>query len=52
MRDTFAAVTRFYDHILQVKGKDEVRNLFLISSKRIYRPLDKKIKRDGEIEGY
>ena len=24
MRDTFVATNRFYDHILQVKGKDEV----------------------------
>jgi hypothetical protein len=27
MRDTFNAVNRFYDHILQVKGRDEVRSL-------------------------
>lgn len=26
MRETFNAVNRFYDHILQVKGKDEVRH--------------------------
>jgi hypothetical protein len=24
MRDTFVATSRFYDHILQVKGKNEV----------------------------
>jgi hypothetical protein len=25
MRDTFVSVNRFYDHILQVKGVDDVR---------------------------
>ena len=28
MKDTFVATQRFYDHILQVKGKDEVRFSF------------------------
>lgn len=32
MKDTFNAVHRFYDHILQVKGKDEVP-LILVGSK-------------------
>jgi len=32
MRDTFVATNRFYDHILQVKGKDEVP-LILVGSK-------------------
>jgi len=32
MRETFNAVNRFYDHILQVKGKDEVP-LILVGSK-------------------
>lgn len=32
MRDTFASVNRFYDHILQVKGKEEVP-LILVGSK-------------------
>merc|ERR1711862_1053344 len=32
MRDTFVATNRFYDHILQVKGKEEVP-LVLIGSK-------------------
>jgi len=32
MRDTFSAVNRFYDHILAVKGKDEVP-LILVGSK-------------------
>ncbi len=30
MRDTFNAVNRFYDHILQVKGKDEVFFSFIM----------------------
>ena len=31
MRDTFRSVSRFYDHIIQVKGKEEgeVRNRIL-----------------------
>jgi len=32
MRDTFASVNRFYDHILQVKGTDDVP-LILVGSK-------------------
>jgi len=32
MRDTFASVTRFYDHILQVKGKEDVP-IILVGSK-------------------
>lgn len=32
MRDTFVATNRFYDHILQVKGKEEVP-LILVGSK-------------------
>eukprot|EP01100_Stratorugosa_tubuloviscum_P006247 TRINITY_DN270_c0_g1_i1.p1 TRINITY_DN270_c0_g1~~TRINITY_DN270_c0_g1_i1.p1 ORF type:complete len:202 (-),score=92.61 TRINITY_DN270_c0_g1_i1:56-640(-) len=32
MRDTFSAVSRFFDHILQVKGRDEVP-IVLVGSK-------------------
>ena len=33
MKDTFRSVTRFYDHIVSVKGKEEVP-MILVGSKR------------------
>ena len=36
MRDTFVATNRFYDHILQVKGKDEVWIILLINLILLY----------------